>query len=239
MRTSYEMKGIVGRNAGPPETKVKRVELAVFLFLIVPPMLASLFLTSYADLRFTPVAISSILSNLALMSLIFYFIWRNGESLGQIGWKSKDVVGDIGWGVLLYFPILFGIGFLERLLHAAGFSAPKSLPSFLTVNGPGKIVLASILVTVVAIAEETIFRGYLIHRFKALTGSTAAAVLFSSLIFAVGHGYEGMAGMISIFVLGLIFALIYLWRKSLVAPMVMHFLTDFVSIVVAALLAIK
>jgi membrane protease YdiL (CAAX protease family) len=236
MRTDHEMKEIAGMNAGPTVTKVKWVELGVFLFLIVPPMLTSLFLTSYGDLRFTPVAVSSILSDLALMSLVFYFLWRNGESLGQIGWKSTNAVRDIGWGVVLYFPILFGIGYLENLLRSAGFSAHKSLPSFLTAHGPGKIVLASILVTVVAIAEETIFRGYLIHRFKALTGSAAAAVLLSSLIFAMGHGYEGMAGMISIFVLGVIFALIYLWRKSLVAPMVIHFLTDFISIVVAALL---
>jgi membrane protease YdiL (CAAX protease family) len=34
----------------------------------------------------------------------------------------------------------------------------------------------------------------------------------------------------------LAFALVYLWRKSLVAPIVMHFVQDFVSIVVVALL---
>ena len=64
------------------------------------------------------------------------------------------------------------------------------------------MLLAFILVTVVAVAEETIFRGYLILRFRAVTGRTSAAVLLSSIVFSLGHGYEGMAGVISVFSLG-------------------------------------
>jgi membrane protease YdiL (CAAX protease family) len=36
--------------------------------------------------------------------------------------------------------------------------------------------------------------------------------------------------------MGLAFALVYLWRKSLVAPIVMHFLQDFIGIVLLPLL---
>jgi membrane protease YdiL (CAAX protease family) len=36
--------------------------------------------------------------------------------------------------------------------------------------------------------------------------------------------------------MGLTFALIYLWRGSLVAPVVMHFLQDFSGIILPALL---
>jgi membrane protease YdiL (CAAX protease family) len=91
-------------------------------------------------------------------------------------------------------------------------------------------------VTVVAVAEETIFRGYLILRFKAVTGRTGAAALLSSIVFSLGHGYEGMAGVISGFSIGVVLALVYLWRKSLVAPIVIHFLTDFATIILPTLL---
>ncbi len=47
----------------------------------------------------------------------------------------------------------------------------------------------------------------------------------------MGHGYEGSLGVVTVGIMGLIFNVIYLWRKSLVAPMVMHFLQDFISIV--------
>ena len=73
-------------------------------------------------------------------------------------------------------------------------------------------------------------------RLEAVTGRTSTGVLLSSLVFSLGHGYEGMAGTISVFVLGVAFALIYLWRSSLVAPVVIHFLVDFTSLVLPALL---
>ena len=100
-------------------------------------------------------------------------------------------------------------------------------------------LLALVLVAVVALAEETIFRGYLLLRFQSVLRSTTAAVLLSSTVFAVGHGYEGSAGLVTVGVMGVAFALVYLWRGSLVAPMVMHFLQDFLGIVLLPLLRLK
>jgi membrane protease YdiL (CAAX protease family) len=87
------------------------------------------------------------------------------------------------------------------------------------------------------VSEETIFRGYLILRFEAVTASPLGAAVLSSLVFSVGHGYEGSAGLITIGTMGFAFALIYLWRQSLVAPIVMHFLQDFIGLVIVPLLS--
>lgn len=231
--------GLLIDKSHQPGRKVQLIEVMVFLFLIVPSMVISLFLVDKTPLRFMTVAISSIMSDLALVSLVLYFIWRNNEPLKQIGWTIKNVRQDIGWGLLLFLPVAYCANVLERILHKAGLSAPTKIPSFLVATGSAKVLLACILVIVVAVVEETIFRGYLILRFKAVTGRTGAAVLLSSVIFALGHGYEGLAGMVSIFSLGIIFAVVYLWRKSLVAAMVMHFMIDFSSIVLAASLHAK
>jgi membrane protease YdiL (CAAX protease family) len=99
-----------------------------------------------------------------------------------------------------------------------------------------EFLLAFVLVVIVALAEETIFRGYLILRLKAITSSPAAAVLLSAAIFSLGHGYEGSAGVVTVGVMGLVFALVYIWRQSLIAPIVMHFLQDFIGIVLLPLL---
>jgi len=116
---------------------------------------------------------------------------------------------------------------------------PTPLPSFLATKGIAESLLASVMVIIVAFAEETVFRGYLILRFKAITGNSTAAILLSVVIFSLGHGYEGSAGVITVGVMGLIFALVYVWRQSLVAPMVMHFLQDFVGIVLLPTLGMK
>jgi membrane protease YdiL (CAAX protease family) len=62
-------------------------------------------------------------------------------------------------------------------------------------------------------------------------------VILSAGIFSLGHGYEGTAGVATVGLMGLIFALVYIWRKSLVAPMIMHFLQDFLVIVLLPVLA--
>jgi membrane protease YdiL (CAAX protease family) len=51
-----------------------------------------------------------------------------------------------------------------------------------------------------------------------------------AVVFSLGHGYEGTAGVVTVGFIGLAFALVYQWRGSLVAPMVMHFLQDFCEI---------
>jgi len=213
------------------------VEVSVFLFLIVPSMVLSFFAAKQGTLSFVIVAFASILRDLALVSLILFFVWRNNEPVTWIGWTLKNSRKEIVLGIVLFIPLTFGTGLLENGLRAMGLSIPSTpLPSFLAARGMAEFLLAFVLVVIVALAEETIFRGYLILRLKAVTAKPTAAVLLSAVIFSLGHGYEGSAGVVTVGVMGLVFALVYMWRQSLVAPIVMHFLQDFIGIVFLPLL---
>jgi membrane protease YdiL (CAAX protease family) len=181
---------------------------------------------------FIVTALAAMFNDIALVMLVIFLLWHNQETPRLVGWVTKGFFDEVLIGVLLFLPMTYSLRVLEMFFHSIGLTVPKGhLPAFLTPSGTDQIILAVLLVIVVAIAEETIFRGYLILRLKNVTNSSAAAVLLSSLIFCIGHGYEGMAGVASIFVLGVFFSVVYLWRKSLVAPMVMHFLQDFTGIV--------
>lgn len=203
-------------------------------------MILSFFAFKQGTAGFILVAIATIFRDLALVSLIAFFLWRNREPISRLGWTIRSAHKEIALGVALFIPLLAITSYLDNLLRAAGLSTlPKPLAGFLTPAGPGQFVLAFVLVAVVAVAEETIFRGYLILRLQSLTGSAAAAAVLSAIIFCFGHGYEGAAGVITVGVMGLAFAGVYLWRRSLVAPIVMHFLQDFLAIIVVPLLAHK
>jgi membrane protease YdiL (CAAX protease family) len=218
--------------------RAQGLELAVFLFLILPSMAMSFFLTERGSVGFGFAALSTILRDLALVSLVLFFLWHNREPVARIGWVTRHVWPDVILGIVLFVPVTFGSAALDGALQSVGFSSPAT-PSFLEVQNTPQTALAVVLVIVVAVAEETIFRGYLILRFGRLTGSIAAAVVLSSLVFSFGHGYEGTAGVVTVGVMGAAFALVYVWRRSLVAPVVMHFLQDFMSIVLLPLLAQK
>jgi uncharacterized protein len=237
MSADFHVAGFKWGNGAPPSKKEQFLEVAVFLFLIVPSMVLSLFAVRQGSLNFLLVASATILRDLSLVSLIFFFLWRNGESTGRIGWTSENTGKEIALGIALFIPFLILDNLLDRGLQAVGFSAPSTpLPSYLTARDVAQVLLAGLLVVVVALAEETIFRGYLILRLKAITGSGLGAVLISAAFFSLGHGYEGSAGVITVGIMGVVLALVYLWRQSLVAPIVMHFLQDFIGIVLVPLL---
>ena len=152
-----------------PEAREQFFEVLVFLFLIVPSMVLSFFVIRQGTLGFVFTASSVMLRDLALVSLILFFLWRNGEPLEQLGWNFKNGWKDVALGIGLFLPMFFAAGLLDNALQAAGFSAPATpMPSFLEARGRAELLLAFFLVVLVAIAEETIFRGYLLLRFRGL-----------------------------------------------------------------------
>ncbi len=213
------------------------LEVSVFLFLIIPSIALSYFAVNQGSISFTLTAVATIMRDLGLVSLILFFLWRNRERVTAVGWTLKNVWSDIALGIVFFPVTFFGAAWLERILLSIGFTVPSTpQPNLQPTPDPVHLALAVILVTVVAIAEETIFRGYLILRFKAMISSPAWAVVISAVIFSLGHGYEGTAGVVTVGMLGAAFAVAYLWRKSLVMPMTLHFLQDLLSIVILPLL---
>ena len=227
-------------NLADGKRKIAYVEVLVFLFLIVPSMLFSFFAVKGGSLNFTMMGVGTILRDLALVFLILFFLWRNGEGVSEIGWKFKNRLRDVIIGVAIFIPFFFGASLLDRLLQGLGFSLPSTpLPFSAATKSPLEILLAFVLVVVVAWAEETIFRGYLILRFRTITASPLGAVLLSSFVFSLGHGYEGSAGVLTVGFMGFVFGLVYLWRKSLVAPITIHFLQDLSGILILPLLGVR
>lgn len=220
-----------------PSRRVQLAEVAVFLFLIMPAMVLSSFGAPQMRLSFPTMASISGLQDLALLSLVLFFVWRNGESLASIGWGAGNAWRELLLGMGLFVPFFYGLGFLESVLRGAGLPAPQIPPAYLVPSGMAQRLLAVMFLAVVAVSEETIFRGYLLRRFIVLTGRPTVAVVLSAGIFSLGHGYQGVTGVVAVGAVGLLFGAIYLWRGSLVALVVMHFLQDFMGIVVVPYLS--
>lgn len=83
------------------------------------------------------------------------------------------------------------------------------------------------LVLRAAVVEEILFRGYLMEKVRQLTGSMGLAIVVSAAAFTYAHlaGW-GWAHLFPVAASGLIFALLYAWRRDLPCNMVGHFLTD-------------
>ena len=110
----------------PPSRRVQAVELGVFLLLIVPSMVLSLFVIRQGNLSFPLVAATVIFRDLALVGLVLYFLWRNGEPLAAIGWRRGHLWREIGWGLVLFVPFAFGTGLVEEFFAPSGCGRPPS-----------------------------------------------------------------------------------------------------------------
>ena len=78
------------------------------------------------------------------------------------------------------------------------------------------------------VCEEWVCRGFVLHYLVAAPWhlSLGTAVILSAAIFGMNHLYQGLSGMVSTGVLGLVFALLYLATGTLLLPMVLHALID-------------
>jgi membrane protease YdiL (CAAX protease family) len=87
-----------------------------------------------------------------------------------------------------------------------------------------------LLVLRAAVVEEIIFRGYLIEKIRQLSGSMALAVVVSVAAFTYGHlrGW-GPAHLIAVGASGVVFSLLYVWRRDLPSNIFAHFLSDAVG----------
>lgn len=82
--------------------------------------------------------------------------------------------------------------------------------------------------TTAGVCEELDYRGFLLHYFHVFPfhlGLTWALVV-ASVIFGVGHLYQGGAGSVTTAVLGFVFGCLFLITGNLALPMVLHTVLD-------------
>jgi len=83
------------------------------------------------------------------------------------------------------------------------------------------------VVVTVAVCEELIYRGFVQRVFEDWSGGLIiAGILGSAIMFGLAHLYQGPRGLITTFVVGLLFAAIRAWTGSLLAPLIAHFVAD-------------
>jgi hypothetical protein len=101
-------------------------EVLVFLFLIVPNLVLSLFVIPAGGVSFSLAATTIMLRDLALVSLVLLFLRRNGEPLVRIGWRFANSWREGALGVGLFIPFFLGAALADSLFRTIGLSGPST-----------------------------------------------------------------------------------------------------------------
>jgi membrane protease YdiL (CAAX protease family) len=120
--------------------------------------------------------------------------------------------------------------------HSTG--QPSDLSQFRDAVGNVGVtsVWLAIAWTFAAFGEEFVYRGYVLNRIADALGSGSRALgiamVATSVLFGIGHSYQGATGMIDTTISGLVFGGLYVWSgRNLWLPILTHGLADTIAIV--------
>ncbi|MGD8559645.1 MAG: type II CAAX endopeptidase family protein [Gammaproteobacteria bacterium] len=145
------------------------------------------------------------------------FFQRPYVQLGLAPLAGTEAVVSI---VIVLLVIAMAILFYRKIMQLEQHYQWAFVPELLPHTLPELRLFIALSVTA-GIAEEILFRGYLIW-YLAQFGNLAFAVIVSSVLFAIAHAYQGAKATVIIFPIGLLLACLYIYSGSLLAPIMLH-----------------
>jgi membrane protease YdiL (CAAX protease family) len=169
----------------------------------------------------------------ASITLVFLIVIMriHGETFSLFGlhrqnWSRYTLIGI---GIV---PALFLVNILVAVLFKLLFPSYylDRNPLIEMVKTPRDLALFLICGIYAGGVKEELQRAFILMRFRNHLGGSTLGLLLWSAAFAAGHYLQGPQGMVVAGIFGLIFGLVYLASRNLVAPIVAHGLYDTVAI---------
>ena len=162
---------------------------------------------------------------LILVIVVEYLIFR----------KDQVIQSRLLYRKPVYFAVLFvlgaacshGLNLLVSLFNINGiFDSYESVETEIFAQGVIFVIIRALIL--VPIAEELVFRGLVFRRMKNYTNFWLAAIV-SSVLFGLYHMNLGQG--IYAFLFGILLCLVYRKFDNIIAPMILHFSANLLSVI--------
>jgi membrane protease YdiL (CAAX protease family) len=167
----------------------------------------------------------------AIVLLLWFVPGRDAGALGLLPRSGSWVWAGYGLTVLVCAGLAVQMWWATRTPDArASARAALVEVSFLIPNTSVERRVFPWVALTAGICEELVYRGFLIAYLAALPGvSWVAAAVLSSVVFGLGHAYQGPKGILRTAAVGLLLAGLYGLTGSLWASIVVHGVMDWTS----------
>jgi uncharacterized protein len=180
------------------------------------------------------------LATMAYEWLLTAYVWwglrRSGVTLRELIGGRWHGVGDFFLDIVIALGVWLGALTMIALAalamgmnHTGNLHEAQQQIGFLAPRGTMEVFLWICLSATAGFCEEVLFRGYFQRQFTRLLRCRWSALVVVSILFGLGHGYEGPQRMALIAILGFAFGLMSLLRKSLRPAMMAHTMQDTIS----------
>jgi membrane protease YdiL (CAAX protease family) len=151
---------------------------------------------------------------------------------GEISWldagsRGGAIMKGITAGLLIAILLPAVLAMRSEKIRAKAGKAAKRLAFLLPSTRDERAWWWAVCITA-GICEEIVYRGFLLHYFHTLPFhlSLTWALVVSSMIFGIGHLYQGVGGGVQTAVIGFVFGTMFVMTGSLVLPIVLHAVMD-------------
>jgi len=166
----------------------------------------------------------SLIDTAFLVGLIVMFLQAHGESARELflgprppGQEARRGVGLIFVALLLAAAVMLTIQQAVPSLHNVEHNPLQDM-----IRTPGQTALFAIVVVIAGGVREELQRAFILRRFEQHLGGPIVGVVVASIAFGAGHYVQGADATVATACLGAFWAIVYLRRRSVVAPMVSH-----------------
>jgi len=166
----------------------------------------------------------SLVDAVVVISLVLFFLRAHHESPGRVLLGEGRVVREALIGIAL-LPAVIAVVLIVMLLILEFapqlHNVPRNPLEDMIRTRADALIFAAVVMIAGGVREE-IQRGFILHRFSRYLGGAAWGLVIYSVLFGMGHFEQGYDAMIATGVLGALWGLLYLTRRSIVASVVSH-----------------
>ena len=176
------------------------------------------------DLRVGFVVALSLLDTALLVGLMVFFLYAHGERPREVFLGRRPVSPEARYGIpLIFVALTIGIIILATIQrYYPSLHTVEKNPLQALIRTPRDAWLFALVVVVAGGVREELQRAFLLRRFEQHLGGPVVGVIVLSIAFGLGHYPQGWDAVIATGALGAVWAIVYLRRRSSVAPIVSH-----------------
>jgi membrane protease YdiL (CAAX protease family) len=163
--------------------------------------------------------------SIVLVALMVLLTRAHGQRASALWFGDRHPLRDIALGLALVPLVFLLVGLLMNALLRV-FPGLHNVPSNpieqMAAGGPYDAAMLGVIAILGGGVREELQRAFMLQRFERQLGGATVGVIVLSIAFGLGHVQQGWDAVITTGLLGAFWSLVYLRRRSSVAPMVSH-----------------
>jgi membrane protease YdiL (CAAX protease family) len=192
--------------------------------LVIPLLLIGIPLMDGPNLSLEMFATVSLLDTALIALLIRIFLTFSHERSEDVFVGPRPPRREIALGLLLIIPVTgLMIAIVQGLRAIAPWTHNVADSPFETyMRTPIEAAIFAVVVIIAGGVREELQRAFILHRFDQKLGGARLGLAIYTITFGVLHLTQGIDAAVAVGALGLVWGLLYIRRRSAIAPMVNH-----------------